>query len=110
MEKSLFAQYSEEREGKTVFETEDGFVSIILGQRFYVEHLFIKKDSRGKKITHQFEIFCINFAKSRGYKEIFGSVAIGTNNPEFSLVMMLNHGWKLSSANQDMIFVKKDIF
>jgi GNAT superfamily N-acetyltransferase len=109
MEKSLFAQYFEEREGKTVFETEDGFVSIMIGERFYVEHLFIKKESRGKKIAHQFEIYCINLAKSRGYKEVFGSVSIGTNNPEFSLMMMLDHGWKLHSTNREMIFIKKDI-
>lgn len=110
MEKTLWTQYFEEREGKTVFENEHGFICVVMAKEvFYVEHLFIKKESRGKKIAHAFEIFAINLAKSKGYKSIMGSVSIRTKDPEFSLKMMIDHGYKLSHTAGEMIYVKKDL-
>ena len=109
MQKSLFAQYFEERENKVVLENEHGFVMVVIAKIFWIEHIFVKKESRGNDHAHFFEQWCIQLAKEKGFSEVFGSVSIRTQGSEFSLKMMLDHGYKLHSISGDLIFLKKAV-
>lgn len=114
MEKSFFAQYCEERLGKTVLENEHGFLSFyeteLNGKKiFYIEDVFIKPESRAHSEADVLYIDAHSIAKSRGYKEIFGSVFINAKGAEKSMLMLLNRKWVFSHLNGNMIFLKKDI-
>lgn len=114
MEKSLFAQYCEERLGKTVLENEHGFLSFCepnFGDRkvFYIEDVFIKPDSRSKAEADSLYVKAAEIAKLKGYAEVFGSVFIRAQGAEKSISMLIKRLWKFSHIVGEMIYLKKDI-
>ena len=109
MEKSFFAQYSEERLGQTVLENEHGFITIDISDKFYIEHVFIKPESRGKSEADILYIDAIEIAKSKGFKEVFGSVFIKARNAEKSATMLLARKFKFSHLVGQMIYFKKEV-
>lgn len=109
MQKSFFAQYCEERLGKTVLENEHGFLSIVQSDVFYIEDVFIKPESRGKSEADVLYIEAIELAKSKNYKQVFGSVFIKAKGAEKSMKMLLSRNFNFSHAHGDLIYLKKDI-
>lgn len=109
MKKSLFAQYCEERLGKTVFENEHGFVSIVINKTFYIEDVFIKEGSRDKDHAKKFMFDAFKLAKEKGYDSVYGSVFIRAKNCEKSLSMALNLDFKISHIAGEMIYLKREI-
>lgn len=109
MKKSLFAQYCEERLGKTVIENDHGFVSIVMNSVFYIEDIFIKEESRDKDHAKKFFFDCLKLAKEKNYREVYGSVLRTSKNPEKMLSMMISQDFKLSHIIGDMIYLKREI-
>lgn len=109
MQKSFFAQYCEERLGKTVLENEHGFLSIVMNDVFYIEDVFIKAESRGNSEADLLYIEAYELAKSKNYKYIYGSVFIKAKGAEKSMKMLLSRNFNFSHAVGDLIYLKKEI-
>ena len=109
MEKSLYSQYCEERLNKTVLENEHGFISFIIDKVFYIEDVFVKKESRGNSEADVLYIDAIEIARAKGFKEVFGSVFIKAFSAEKSMQMLLARQFKFSHIAGDLIYLKKEL-
>lgn len=109
MEKSFFAQYCEERLGKTVLENEHGFLSFSITDCFYIEDVYVTPESRGNAEADLLYIEAIEIAKQKGFKEVYGSVFVKAKGAEKSAQMLLSRKWMFSHISGQIIFFKKVI-
>lgn len=107
---SLYAQYVKERLGKEVIENDDGFCTIVItNERFYIEDVFVRKEAREKGVAADFGRQACEWAKRMGYKEVWGSVFAKANGAEYSIQQLAKFGFRIATATQDMIYLKKEL-
>lgn len=110
MSSSLYSQYIQEREGKHILETLQGFATYTFTDKgVYIEDIFVLKDYRETGVASHLADLIIDIAKEKGHKVAFGSVSIGGNNSTASMKVLLAYGFKLYSANNNFILLSKDI-
>lgn len=108
---SLYAQYVKERLGKDVIENDDGFCTLVISNDcFYIEEIFVQKESRREGVAQKFADEACAWAKRLGYKEIIGSVNIRAKNPEYSAHVLHAYGFRMFKAHDGMILYKKEIY
>lgn len=77
------------------------------GEECYINHCYLAPDYRGKTMMSE---LCSNIEKialESGCKYMTGTVEIGTGVPERSVKMMLNDGYSIHSANNNIIVMIK---
>lgn len=110
MQPSLYAQYVSERLGKDVLENEHGFCTcIVMNDRFYLEEIFVRKESRRAGHAQKLADEAVAWAKRMGYKKVIGSVNLKARGYLYSMKLLEIYGFKLFEANQNMLFFEKDI-
>jgi GNAT superfamily N-acetyltransferase len=107
---SLYSQYVKERLGKDVIENDDGFCTIVItNDRFYIEDVFVRKEARQTGAAQDFGTQACEWAKRLGFKEVWGSVFAKANGAENSIRLLHQFGFRIFSAGQDMIWLKKEL-
>jgi GNAT superfamily N-acetyltransferase len=108
---SLYGQYLKEREGKSVIECEDGFVTYNITNEgeCFIQDLFIVEDARRKGLGTELIKKVESSASYKGAKYLSCGVCPLANNSTDSLQFALSYGFKLYSARQDYVILKKDI-
>lgn len=107
---SHFASYIYERQGKSIIEDEHGFATYYyIKDACYIEDIYVVQDSRRSGIAGKYADMIAEEARSKGYSKLMGSVNLLTNEPTESMYALLRYGFKLSSANNNLIILLKDI-
>lgn len=107
---SHYGKFIKEREGKEIIENDYGFCSYSLTpDGIYIENIFILQPFRKSGLAVEFEREVTKIAKEKGLKYLYSSVATNTVGATNNLNTMINHGARLHSANNSIIFVVKDV-
>jgi hypothetical protein len=110
---SLYADYLKEREGKEIFECEDGFVtySIYKGDVsfVYIEDIYVVPHKRKMGLAGEWaDQICEKALKEYGCAYLLGSVDVTARGATDSVKVLLSYGMKVQSTNGNMIYFKKD--
>lgn len=107
---SLYADYIKEREGKEIVENSKGFATYSLqGDGYYIEDIFVKPEHRKEGVAAQLADIIAEIAISKGVKKLYGSVCPFTAGSTTSIKVLIAYGFKLHSAQTNMIYLVKDI-
>lgn len=107
---SLYADYKQEREGKSVIETEDYFaVYSISKDTCYIEDIYVRPILRKTGVARQVADWISVIAKERGCKKLIGSVAPSAKGSNDSLLVLLSYGMTLYASHHDIVYLSKDI-
>lgn len=107
---SLYKDYLEETFGKTVIETEDGYISyLIQGNECYVETVYVIPDKREAGVGSRFVDQVSEIAKSAGATFISTTINPAINDPTRSMKAILACGFKFHSCDQFKILFTKEL-
>lgn len=109
---SHFANYIYEREGKSIFEDERGFVTYMFWpeqQAVYMEDIYVRPEHRKSGVTYEFVQQVSNVAKLKGYKYLIGTVKPTANGATTSLKGMLAHGFEVDSCDGTLIWFRRNV-
>lgn len=107
----MYKQYVEEQlSNRFVYETEHGFLTYNKRDEILqLEEIYIKPESRRKGYASKFYKEAENIGLEMDCKELKGSIIIGTNNSEGSMICLLQNGFKLHYTDGIMIYLNKRI-
>jgi hypothetical protein len=109
---SLFGQYIREREGKLIVESEVGFATYMFWpdqKACYIEDIFVLPEFRR---SHQASLFADQIAieaKNAGMQWLVGSVKATLPSSTASVKVLLGYGMQVDSAENGVIWFKKEI-
>lgn len=108
--KSMYADYTKEIHDREVFETDSGFVVYeFKDETCYIADIFIKKECRRSGIASDLARHVETLAKEKGAKTLLGSIIPTTNGATESMRAMLAYGFRIQSAHENFIWLKKAI-
>jgi GNAT superfamily N-acetyltransferase len=104
-------QYMKEREGTEVIETPHGFITHkpVSADTWYLVDIWVSPEMRRSQHGTELLNLAIELAKQNGIKRVIGSCAPSSEGSTASIIGMIKHGFKLHSAQSDMIYLAKDI-
>lgn len=107
---SLYAQYSKERSDVDIYEDECGFFSYKrMEDGIYLEDMYIIPERRGEKLSLRYISILEQICISNGISKIFSTIDCEANNFNHSLLAALHRGFKVLSADQNIIYIIKEI-
>lgn len=108
---SLYARYAKEFLGRSVIETEEGFVTYRYTDEntVYIENLYVIPELRQNKVASQLAQRVAEEAIVKGCKKMLGSVIPSANNSTVSMKVLLAYGFELDSATADFILFSKEL-
>lgn len=107
---SLYAKYLKETFGKDIVEDAEGFASYsIVGNECYVETVYVIPESRCKGKAPFLVDKIAEIAKENGCKYLSTTINPTINNPERSMRVITNYGFKLHSCDQFKIYFIKEL-
>ena len=108
---SLYAEYARELLGRSVIETDKGFITYRYPDEstVYIENLYVIPDFRKTALASAMADEVILEAKTKGCTKCLGSVIPSANNSTVSMKVLLAYGFQIDSATTDFILMKKDI-
>lgn len=107
---SMYADYLQEFSGDNILETEEGFVTwrYVNLTTVYLVDIYVKPEFRFQDVASKFSEHVVNEAKKEACSEMMGTVYCQAKNPDQSIKVLMAHGMKVKSANNDVIvFVKR---
>jgi predicted GNAT superfamily acetyltransferase len=110
MHKSHYAKYIKEREDKEIIEDDFGFATFVyLQDCIYIEDVYVVPEKRGENHSSIYADIISDIAKKEGYSKLLGSVVPSTPGSTASTYVLLNYGFKLLKAEENMIYFMKEI-
>lgn len=109
---SHYAKYLQEKTDDKIIENQSGFVTYRYlndGQSVYIVDIYIIPEERRKMKATLFADLIAKEAKSKGAKEMLGTVVPSNKNSTASLKVLLSYGFELKSSSNDLIIFRKDI-
>lgn len=107
---SPFAQYIQEREGKSIIEDEFGFATYFYVENHcYIEDVFVLKEHRKGHHASRYAAIIAAEAKLKGYNKLLGSVAVKAHNSTYSTMALITNGFKIISCEPNTIYFEKMI-
>ncbi len=107
---SMYAQYKKERENGIVVETPKGFASAVrLNDHIYIEEIYVLPEYRKSKIASKLADEVAKIGVDLGYAKMLGSVCPTAVGATESLKVLLGYGFKLLSAEENLIYFEKEI-
>lgn len=107
---SLYADYIKEREGRSILESKEGFMTYeIKGQECYIADVYIRPEFRKSGVASGFASQIEDIARKQGCKFLTGSVTPSLKGATESIIAQLKFGFKLHSSHEDFIILKKEI-
>jgi predicted GNAT superfamily acetyltransferase len=111
----MFKDYLKERLGREMLESEHGFAIYgfnCLGldmPHVYIEDIYVTPEKRKSGEAVRLADKIAEMAKSKGIRAMVGSVAIDATGSETSLKVLIAYGMKPLSANNNTIYMCKEI-
>jgi ribosomal protein S18 acetylase RimI-like enzyme len=111
----MYFEYLREREPDTkILEKEYGFalyleMSYDDERAIYIQDIFVLPEYRKQDKASEMSLEIQEIAKSMDIKYLLGSVVPSANHSNRSLQVLMAHGMKLVSADNDLIWLKKEI-
>ena len=110
MNLSLYGEYIQEREGKSIIENDFGFATFLInGDECYVCDIYIKKEHRIKNIASKFTDEIADIGREMGCKYLLGTVTPSLRGATVSMKAQLAYGFKIHAAKDDFIFLRKEL-
>ena len=108
---SLWAHYKMEREGKSVFETDEGFIiyTIVPKDLVYIEDIYVVPKMRDKGLAQKLEERVLNEAKTLKCKKVYGSIDVNAKSATTSAKILFHAGYELDRVVGSVIYFKKDL-
>lgn len=107
---SLYGRYLKEAFGKQIVEDGEGFASFsILEKECYIETVFVIPEARCKGKAPWFVDKIAEIAKQAGCTYLSTTINPGINNPERSMRVITNYGFKFHSCDNNRIFFIKEL-
>lgn len=108
---SLYADYLLERTHDQIVETEYGFATyrFLNTKQCYIIDIYVKPENRKTYRASEMADKIAEIAKEKGCCELLGTIVPSTRGSNTSLNVLMAYGMKLSSAQNDLIIMKKDI-
>lgn len=108
--KQLYFEYLREREGATVLNNEHSFIVYKLQpDHVYLQDIYTAPEARDQKSWLKLYNQFLELMQAEKIKLIFVSVVPSATGSDKSLSMALKFGYKLHSANNDVIYLRKEI-
>ena len=106
-----YKRYLEElHPGKSVYSDERGFaVYWIRGEECYIEDIYVEREHRKSRGSHALADAVAKLAHEKDCKYMTGSVVPSANGATLSLKMMLSYGFKVHSAENNLILFIKEL-
>lgn len=106
----MYADYVQEREGKSVIWTEYGFIKYSIEKdMLYIEDIYVVLEHRHKGHAQELADGLVPMAKARGCKMMIGSVSTLGKGKHKSMLTMIAYGMELYASGHNIIYFKKDI-
>lgn len=107
---SLYAQYIKEREGKSIIETDNAFISYVIeGDNCYIADIYIAPEFRRKNIASSLAAKVEEIAKNNNCKYLTGSVTPSFKGATVSMKAQLEYGFEILEAHNDFIILRKEL-
>lgn len=107
---SNYAKYLSEVTNRHIIEDEHGFITYeFMHESCYIVDIFVKKESRGQGRAKKFALTVLEIAKSKGCNSLFGTVQFSSKTKSQSLAAFLAMGMELHMANQETVYLVKEI-
>jgi len=107
---SLYKQYIEERESKTVLEESYGFVIYEIKQDYiYIQDVYILPDFRGGRKAAQLVDKVLADNKTEDIKKLITSTDLNAKNVEHSILAIIRYGFKPYMNEESMTYYVKEI-
>jgi GNAT superfamily N-acetyltransferase len=107
---SLYAQYIQEREGKSILESDKGYATYsFTDDGCYIEDIFVIKEHRKSGEAARLADQIVEIARQKGCKKLYGSISPSANGSTASLKVLLSYGFRLSSSANNFILFVMDI-
>lgn len=108
--RSHYANYLKEREGKEVYESEEGFISYVIeGDECYIETIYVAPIFRRLSSGTNMANIVATRAKEAGCKFLSGSSDPRAHGATDAMMAMLTYGFKLHSIKGDLIVLTKKL-
>lgn len=111
MNSSMYRDYVEEQlKNRFVHEFDHGFITYNIADDIcQLEEIYIKPSERRKGIASSIYTLMGVVAKKKGCNYLKGSIVIGTNNSENSMMCLLKNDFKLAYTEGIIIYFLKHI-
>lgn len=107
---SLYSRYLKETFGKEIVEDAEGFASFaIVGNECYVETVYVVPEARCKGKAPWLVDKIAEKAKEKGCTYLSTTINPGINNPERSMRVITNYGFKFHSCDHNKIYFIKEL-
>lgn len=107
---SLYARYIKEREGKSIIENEDSFVSYkINGPEVYLSDIFISEESRTLSRFRALINQVAEIGKANECDIITANIHLADPNANKTLKVSMHVGFKVKDANGGILLLVKKI-
>lgn len=109
---SHYAEYLKETGLREIIENDKGYIvfRILDGSMIcYIEIIYVAPDFRKQGVTKELEDEVIKWAKEKKCSGLMGSVNVKLSTPERSMIELIRAGYRLSHANEEMIYFVKDL-
>ena len=108
---SMYKEYIEEQlHNRFVYETEYGFLTYNkTDEMLRLEEIYIKKEFRQQGKASEFYDKSEEIGRELGCTMLIGSIVLGTNNAEESMMCLLKNKFKLHYIDDIMIYLKREI-
>lgn len=108
--RSLWADYLEERLGRTTLEFEHGLIMYTFTPTHcYIVDIYVKPGQRNKHYASAMADHVAKIAKEAGYTKLLGTVQPTANGSTVSTKALFGYGFKLLSCDNQAIYFEKDI-
>lgn len=108
---SLYARYLKERTDDLILETQEGFCTYryLNENQVYIIDLYVIPEFRQKwHATSMANVVC-HEARTKGCKELIGTVVPSCKNTNASILTLLAYGMEVKSSSDNLIVFKKDL-
>ena len=85
------------------------FACKAIDKRLHIEDMWVKPESRDKKIGQQYQAKIFEYAKENGYEKVSCSVYVYNKHANETLAKFLHNKWKLAWNSGDYIVLIKDV-
>lgn len=75
----------------------------------FIRNVYVAPEARGEGLASAMEDAVLEMARARGIKKVVGLVVPSHGNAEYRMQIFFKRGWKFLEAQQDAIYLVKDI-
>lgn len=112
---SLYAKYLKELKNYEMYQDENGFITYgeMLDGKYkymYIEDIYVVPEKRKSSIASGYADLVLKKAKDAGCSRLLGSVVPSLQpDSHYRMLVLLGYGFKLHSAQNDLVYFYKEI-